>query len=362
METPKKDMSQESSNKGDHISLSKTQEAGDEQQQSCPLIPETESNNAETTSQPCHLPTTSAVGDVSKVTGPNPSNLIQDQVSWPEPPSKRLKTSPLEMSPSEERVRLASPVQAAPIFPRSVTPVVLASTPPHPPPSAPPPPFFPRSVTPVRMTPSTSSREVVAAPIRLTPHGHIALTPIKNLMPDTEKDPASAAASSAAAVAGTAADTAAADDSVDEQDGGGGGETPEHSGEIVMNLDKVIEGQRMKFSIPGISQAVTVNFSPEALQEMKNAALNNQNQAEDEAEAEVRPRPPAPPAPPPAAPAAESPQTDNQYSEITSSDKTRESELLQSNKVGVTYSTLNSIKSLPNLIMIFLLLDVKKEK
>ena len=364
METPKNDMSQESSNKGDHISLSKSQEAGDEQQQSCPLIPETESNNAETTSQPCHLPTTSAVGDVSKVTtGPNPSNLIQDQVSWPEPPSKRLKTSPVEMSPSEERVRLASPVQAAPIFPRSVTPGVSASTPPQPPPSAPPPPFFPRSVTPVRMTPSTSSREVVAAPIRLTPHGHIALTPIKNLMPDTEKDTYTAAASSSAAAAsGTAADTAAADDSVDEQDGGGGGETPEHSGEIVMNLDKVIEGQRMKFSIPGISQAVTVNFSPEALQEMKNAALNNQNQAEDEAEAEVRPRPPAPPAPPPAAPAAESPQTDNQYSEITSSDKTRESELLQSNKVGVTYSTLNSIKSLPNLIMIFLLLDVKKEK
>merc|ERR1712218_86697 len=104
-------------------------------------------------------------------------------------------------------------------------------------------------------------------------------------MPDTEKD-----TSSAAAAAGAAADTAAADDSVDEQDGGGGGgETPEHSGEIVMNLDKVIEGQRMKFSIPGISQAVTVNFSPEALQEMKNAALNNQSQAEDEAEAEVRP-------------------------------------------------------------------------
>merc|ERR1712155_256015 len=158
-------------------------------------------------------------------------------------------------------------------------------------------------------------------------------------MPDTEKE------TSTSAAAGTAAAGTAADDSVDEQDGGGGGgggETPEHSGEIVMNLDKVIEGQRMKFSIPGISQAVTVNFSPEALQEMKNAALNNQNQAEDEAEAEVGPRPPAPPAPPHAAPAAEPPQqTDNQYSEITSSDKTRESELLQSNKVRVTYSTLN---------------------
>ena len=70
---------------------------------------------------------------------------------------------------------------------------------------------------------------------------------------------------------------------------------------IMMNLDKVIEGQRMKFSIPGISQAVTVNFSPEALLEMKNAALNNQ--------------------------ASLSPgvsDTDNQYSEITSSEKIKE--------------------------------------
>ena len=330
IETPNKNMSQESSskessNKCDHIPLSVTQEDCDEQQQSCPINPVTESNITEKMSQPLNLPTTSVVGDVPKDTGSNPSNMIHNPVSSQEPPSKRLKTSPVEMSPSEERVSLPGPVQATSIFPRSVTPGVAASTPPQ----LPPPPFLPRSVTPVRMTPSTSSREVVAAPIRLTPHGHIALTPIKNLMPDTEKDTTTSAA------AGTAADTAAADDSVDEQDGGGGGETPEHSGEIVMNLDKVIEGQRMKFSIPGISQAVTVNFSPEALQEMKNAALNNQNQAEDEADAEVGPRPPAPPAPPPAAPAAELPQqTDNQYSEITSSDKTRESELLQSNKVG----------------------------
>ena len=49
----------------------------------------------------------------------------------------------------------------------------------------------------------------------------------------------------------------------------------EHSDLIVMNLDKVCEGQKKKFSIPGISQAVTVNFSVEALQEMKNAPLNH---------------------------------------------------------------------------------------
>ena len=51
----------------------------------------------------------------------------------------------------------------------------------------------------------------------------------------------------------------------------------EHSREIVMNLDKVCEGQKMKFSIPGISKAVTVNFSVKALQEMKNVVLNQNN-------------------------------------------------------------------------------------
>ena len=109
------------------------------------------------------------------------------------------------------------------------------------------------------------------------------------------------------------------DVSVDEQDGGGthssgssSPESPEHSAEIVMNLDKVIEGQRMKFSIPGISQAVTVNFSPEALQEMKNAALSNQiNQNVG----------------------LVTDSDNNQYSEITSSDKSKESESLLSNKV-----------------------------
>merc|ERR1719435_313576 len=43
------------------------------------------------------------------------------------------------------------------------------------------------------------------------------------------------------------------------------------TGEIIMNLDQVCpSGQRMKFSLPGVSQAVTLNFSAEALQEMKN--------------------------------------------------------------------------------------------
>merc|ERR1719180_764892 len=66
------------------------------------------------------------------------------------------------------------------------------------------------------------------------------------------------------------------DISIDEADGGGDDEIEDQeddSGEIVMNLDQVSGCQKMKFNIPGISQAVTVNFSVEALQEMKNAAL-----------------------------------------------------------------------------------------
>merc|ERR1719394_1294637 len=59
----------------------------------------------------------------------------------------------------------------------------------------------------------------------------------------------------------------------------------------------------MKFSIPGKSQAITVNFSVEALQEMKNAALS--------VGGAVRPGP-----------------SHNQYSEISSSEKTKEAETL----------------------------------
>ena len=127
---------------------------------------------------------------------------------------------------------------------------------------------YTKSVTPVRLVASnTSSSDLAATPVRLSAQGGIALTPIKNLMPE-ENSPS------------PSGDSSRHDDSVDEPDGSLPGTSKDkpsnYSGEIVMNLDKVIEGQRMKFSIPGISQAVTVNFSPEALLEMKNAALNNQ--------------------------------------------------------------------------------------
>lgn len=149
---------------------------------------------------------------------------------------------------------------------------------------------YPRAITPVRITPNTVHQDVTAAPVRLTPQGGIALTPIKNLMPEEDKN------------------KSMDEESVDEHDGVSN--DCEHSSEIVMNLDKVCEGQKMKFSIPGISQAVTVNFSVEALQEMKNAALN-QN----------------------------SPDQNNQYSEISSSEKSlmaetsKEAECSQSSKL-----------------------------
>ena len=150
------------------------------------------------------------------------------------------------------------------------------------------------SLTPVRITPYTNGPEVVATPVRLTPQGSIALTPIKNLMPDNSEDDAS-----------------------EEPDGpDGGDDAPDNSGEIVMNLDSVCQarvGQRMKFSIPGKSQAITVNFSVEALQEMKNAALNG---------------------------GGGSRASDNQYSEISSSERTKEAETSQSNK-ALTVTTEN---------------------
>ena len=90
-----------------------------------------------------------------------------------------------------------------------------------------------------------------------------------------------------------------------------------------MNLDKVIEGQRMKFSIPGISQAVTVNFSPEALQEMKNAALSNQVSLSPGAS-----------------------DSDNQYAEITSSEKIKEADLNNlTNKGEIQYSLTTLLSS-----------------
>ena len=204
-------------------------------------------------------------------------NQQQTSPSGNEPECKRMK-----MTPSTSQDSMTSSI----LYGKSVTPVRIT----------------PRPVTPVRMTPNTSNSDLTATPIRLTPSG-IALTPIKNLI----------AADDTVAPAEEAGDQH--NESLDETDGGGQGEQ-QQSSEIIMNLDKVIEGQKMKFSIPGISQAVTVNFSPEALQEMKNAALSVQNPpGEGEATEAVTDNK-----------SSTAADNSNQNCEITSSEKTKDSE------------------------------------
>ena len=115
------------------------------------------------------------------------------------------------------------------------------------------------------------------------------------------------------------ADTASVHDSMDEQDGGG--KNPEHTGETEMNLNK---------------ESATVNFSPDAPQEMKNAAMNNLNNAE----ALDRPRLSAPAAPPSVSPASESLQTD----EVDTAEVMDDTLLLTQNKSSMKlYRSINKI-------------------
>ena len=206
------------------------------------------------------------------------------------------------------------------LYPKSATPVRLTPV---------------RSVTPVRMTPSTVTTELTAAPIRLTPGG-IALTPIKNLIAEDTTDHEN---------------SDQMNESVDETDGGGAGDNTadeqQQSGEIIMNLDKVIEGQKMKFSIPGISQAVTVNFSPEALQEMKNAALNVQQPPTLAASSSSSAA-----AITTTAASVELVDNDNQNSEISSSDKEKEMEQDQTSNNNKVCSTVYRLSCSPQVMII----------
>ena len=227
----------------------------------------------------------------------------------PRPPDNLAHSSPR----SYENLAVSSP--RPPASPMSQDHITLNSPGPQESLSMTSPIHYTKSVTPVpiRLTPNITARDM-AAPVRLTPQGGIALTPIKNLMPEANSPSPSG-------------DASRHDESVDEPDGSAPGTSKDspsdHSGEIVMNLDKVIEGQRMKFSIPGISQAVTVNFSPEALQEMKNAALSNQASLSPGAS-----------------------DSDNQYAEITSSDKIKEADLNNlTNKGEIQYSLTTLLSS-----------------
>ena len=251
----------------------------------------------------------SRIDPVGPAVSMSPVSHNQIPLPSPRPPENLTHSSPR----SHGNLALSSP--RPPASPVSQDHISLSSPGPQESLSMTSPIHYTKSVTPVpiRLTPSTSSRDVVT-PVRLTPQGGIALTPIKNLMPEVNSPSPSG-------------DKSRHDESVDEPDGslpGTSKDSPsDHSGEIVMNLDKVIEGQRMKFSIPGISQAVTVNFSPEALQEMKNAALSNQASLSPGAS-----------------------DTDNQYAEITSSEKIKEADLNNlTNKGEIQYSLTTLLSS-----------------
>ena len=288
-------------------------------------------NSSIPTFQPCSSPQTFCEPlSLKSSSNPPPSKRIRLSQIDPElpipvsvsPVSNNLLPLPSPRSPENlahssprghENLAVSSP--RSPASPMSQDHITLNSPGPQESLSMTSPIHYTKSVTPVpiRLTPNITARDM-ATPVRLTPQGGIALTPIKNLMPEANSPLPSG-------------DASRHDESVDEPDGsvpGTSNDGPsDHSGEIVMNLDKVIEGQRMKFSIPGISQAVTVNFSPEALQEMKNAALSNQTSLSPGAS-----------------------DTDNQYAEITSSEKIKEADLNNlTNKGEIQYSLTTLLSS-----------------
>ena len=129
--------------------------------------------------------------------------------------------------------------------------------------------------------PELNSNLLVPNSVRWTPVKGITLSPLKNLLRhDTvgdlimEKDTTNKLIQD---------DNDVRDDDIDDittEEGISQDQDDEaqdqHPREIIMNLDQVCQtGQKMKFSIPGVSREVTLNFSAEALQEMKNAALRS---------------------------------------------------------------------------------------
>jgi hypothetical protein len=116
-----------------------------------------------------------------------------------------------------------------------------------------------------RLRPDTTAEDVVNTPVLLTPRGGIIkLSPLKNLLSiqpaptppldDHEGDHDLAEQEEEIADGGP-------DRLPDEQ------QQPAAPEEIVMSLNSVCRtGQQMKFSLPGVPQALTLNFSAEALQ------------------------------------------------------------------------------------------------
>ena len=129
--------------------------------------------------------------------------------------------------------------------------------------------------------PDTNSIDSSLSPVRWIPLGGITLSPLKNLLrPDTIGDLIEHQDSEGGPINDEPDVRDEEPDVITRDEGTSQDQVDDdhdlHPREIIMNLDQVCQtGQKMKFSIPGVSREVTLNFSAEALQEMKNAALKS---------------------------------------------------------------------------------------
>jgi hypothetical protein len=118
-----------------------------------------------------------------------------------------------------------------------------------------------------RLRPDTTAEDVVNTPVLLTPRGGIIkLSPLKNLLsvqpaPTPPFDDHEGDHGVADQEEEEIADDLRGPDCRPDEQG------PAAHEEIVMSLNSVCHtGQQMKFSLPGVPQALTLNFSAEALQ------------------------------------------------------------------------------------------------
>jgi hypothetical protein len=122
-----------------------------------------------------------------------------------------------------------------------------------------------------RLRPDTTAEEIVNTPVRLTPRGGIIkLSPLKNLL---SAEHSQQIRSPLQSIPPDPADHNTSFERLEGDVGGAEGESPRcrdpdlHGPEVIMSLSGVCRtGQQMKFTIPGMPQPFTLNFSAEALQ------------------------------------------------------------------------------------------------
>ncbi len=120
-----------------------------------------------------------------------------------------------------------------------------------------------------RLRPDTTAEDVVNTPVLLTPRGGIIkLSPLKNLLSVQPAPTPPAPAPSHDDHEGDHDLAEQEEEIVDDHRGPDRRSDEQAAPEaIVMSLNSVCHtGQQMKFSLPGVPQALTLNFSAEALQ------------------------------------------------------------------------------------------------